>query len=440
MNTPRDHDAVIGAWLDDGPQTLPAETRQAIIVGIRTVTRRPATAWPFGRLGLPTFDRPWLSRALGSVAIVVVAALALSFYVVNRQGGIGALPSPTPFASPTVVASPSVEPTAVPSPSPSGTASPSDAEVTELLNSFLEARIAGEGAEEYMLDPSEVPLLYATSSGAPYERAEFEPVLGIEWPYGYTAFKVRLFAGDTVVEQLLFWTAEGPPVLRYDQVGFATHIPPTTENGQPVAVEYNYFHSAVDVFAAHPWVFRSDPYRGGRLIPEGSVAPTTDGAERSDWDELVLMDDPAWVGTDCQTNLDPVGAATLAELIRSDPNVEATAPVAVSGRGFDGLMMDVVITAGASLCMLTADSGSAFDADDPGVLSVVWDRLSEAVVDDGHATGYASGERLRLYLFDVPATTGFQILAVAIVAPESTFERAVEAAAPIVDSVEVHAP
>src|SRR5215213_10533963 len=116
MNTLRDHDAVIGAWLDDGPQALPAETRQAITVGIRTVTRRRAgIPWPFVGRGLRAMEPRRLPVALASAAaIVVVAALALSFYV-NRQGGIGALPSPSPFASPTVAALPSVEPKASPS-------------------------------------------------------------------------------------------------------------------------------------------------------------------------------------------------------------------------------------------------------------------------------------------------------------------------------------
>ena len=94
-----------------------------------------------------------------------------------------------------------------------------EASVTELLNAFLQARVAGEGAEKYLLpvsgdSTSLPPLLYATTSGAPYERAEFEPVPGIEWPYGWTAFKVRLFAGDTVVEQLFF----RPPTIPEAQV------------------------------------------------------------------------------------------------------------------------------------------------------------------------------------------------------------------------------
>lgn len=47
---------------------------------------------------------------------------------------------------------------------------------------------------------------------------------------------------------------------------------------------------------------------------------------------------------------------------------------------------------------------------------------------------------MRLYLFDAPGGSSMRTLAIASVAPESRFERAVEAAAPIVDSLEFHAP
>ena len=71
------------------------------------------------------------------------------------------------------------------------------------------------------------------------------------------AFKVRLFAGDTVVEQLSSSTTDGPLGLEYERDGFATEIAPTTEDGQPVAVPYNYFDGEVTLRAAHPWVIRS---------------------------------------------------------------------------------------------------------------------------------------------------------------------------------------
>ena len=90
-------------------------------------------------------------------------------------------------------------------------APPSDAEATALLQAFLGARVDGEGAEQYLLPPSrtgprsqdeETPLLYATTSGAPYERSEIERLQGPVWPTGWTEFRVRLFAeGGTVVEQ-----------------------------------------------------------------------------------------------------------------------------------------------------------------------------------------------------------------------------------------------
>jgi hypothetical protein len=54
--------------------------------------------------------------------------------------------------------------------------------------------------------------------------------------------------------------------------------------------------------------------------------------------------------------------------------------------------------------------------------------------------GTASGEWVRLFLFDMPASSSVRTMAIAIVAPESSFERAVKAAAPVVDSIEFHAP
>jgi hypothetical protein len=299
----------------------------------------------------------------------------------------------------------------------------SDTEMTELLNGFLVARVAGEGAQQYLNVPEEdIPLLYATSSGRPFERTEFEQVRGTRWPYGWTAFKVRLFAGDTVVEQLLFSPRRGRIGLEYQPHGFGTDIAPTTEDGQPVAEAFDYFDGEVTLHAAHPWIFH-DHWAGGRLIPEGpDVRPTTDGGERNGWDTLMLMADP--LGTGCQAGTGPADAEALAEGIRSDPNLEATAPVAVRAGGGEALMMDVVVAAGASIC-------------DFGILSPVIDRDS-TIHESGYgpATGSATGDLMRLYLFDAPEGSTVRILAVAIIAPEASFERAVEAAALVVDSVE----
>ena len=114
-------------------------------------------------------------------------------------------------------------------------------EITAIVEAFLQARIAGEGAEQYLGDPDdvqhfEIGYLYATSTAAPYERAEFE-ILGDgindQGPLGGgIGLKVRLFAegGQTVMEQTLELEtrADGSWAIyqhKRDQ---------NTENGQPL--------------------------------------------------------------------------------------------------------------------------------------------------------------------------------------------------------------
>lgn len=117
-----------------------------------------------------------------------------------------------------------------------------DAEIAAIVEPFLQARIAGEGAEQYLGDLSAgdwlssgwlAPgFLYTTSTGAPYERAEFEVVDGGEWPGGSMGLKVRLFAegGQTVVEQTfsLYPAMAGRWQLYHHQDDLST------ENGQPL--------------------------------------------------------------------------------------------------------------------------------------------------------------------------------------------------------------
>jgi hypothetical protein len=325
-----------------------------------------------------------------------------------------------------------------PSPEPSITSvrPSSEAEVTALLDGFLDARVAGAGAERYLSSVADVPLLYATTSGAPYERAEFEPVAGIQWPYGWTAFKVRLFDPDTVVEQLVFIGRDGPPWLEYQSDGFGTDIAPTTENGQPVAVPYTVLDGHVTLEAAHPWVMW--PGRSsGWLIPEGpAVRPTTDGGERRDWDRLVLIADPAVGVTGCPVR-GAMGAHVLDESIRSIPDLQATAPTAASVGGADALMMDVSVAKGTTISV-PVDEGQNFCGDE--VLNLLLDMDATTTFHDGVATGPATGARMRLYLVDAPEGSAMQTLAIAIVAPEASFERAVEAAAPILHSIKFQAP
>jgi hypothetical protein len=418
--TDRKLDQTISKWLEaEAPTQLPDRVLRATFERTRK-SRQGGWHALLGRMHVNRF-----ALQLSGAAVILVAVVIGATYLapnLNRPG-IG---GPTPTASP----------------SPEPTPAPADPEVTALLNGFLEARVAGNGAEQYLNAPEqEIPLLYATTSGAPYERAEFEQVRGIEWPYGFTAFKVRLFAGGTVVEQLFFTPPGGSRGLEYQWDGFGTDIAPTTEDGQPVAMPYNAFGGEATLQVAHPWVFYDYGQFGamifGRLIPEGpGVLPTTDGGQRGDWDELFVIADPALLGADCQAGPDPADAAALAESIRSDPDLGATAPVAVSVGGTDALMMDVKIAAEATICVPATSGGDTLQNAVLEPLFTYEPGASFTFVDERATKGPASGEWMRLYLLDVPQGLSMRILAIAIVAPESRFERAVEAAAPLLDTIE----
>ena len=101
--------------------------------------------------------------------------------------------------------------------------------------------------------------------------------------------------------------------------------------------------------------------------------------------------------------------------------------------------MDVVIAAGTTISAAVNEGGD-FCAD--GLLNPVFhqDVGSTIYVDNGFATGLASGDLMRLYLMAAPEGSARRILAIAIVARESRFERVVEAATPVVYSIEFHAP
>ena len=113
-----------------------------------------------------------------------------------------------------------------------------EAEATARLEDFLRARIDGEGAEGFVEvfdlfgGSEDVPLLYATTTGAPYERFEVELVDGPHWPRGEMEYAVRLFAdgGETVVEQLIdVFFESGRPTYRHNVASTTT-----TENSQPL--------------------------------------------------------------------------------------------------------------------------------------------------------------------------------------------------------------
>jgi hypothetical protein len=300
---------------------------------------------------------------------------------------------------------------------PTVMAPPSHAEAAELLGTYLQARIDGGGAEKF-LGEAEVPLVYTTSSGAPYERYSITGRMqGPVWPLEPVEYKVRLFAdgGDTVVEQIFSLERDptGRVLLGYspEALGPDGLVPGTTENDQPAAEPYDFLDGEVTVFARPPWRDASccfGPWLLRRDDPEAGFS---------------LIADPLPVETGCRKGPAPADARGLARTIRSDPDLEASAPVAVTVGGTKALRMDVTAAPGATICD--------------------WWGAPLAVTQAGVEQAYASvalgaGDRMRLYLLDLPEGLSARTLAIAIVAPKADFERVVEEAQPIVESVEFH--
>jgi len=146
-----------------------------------------------------------------------------------------------------------------------------------------------------------------------------------------------------------------------------------------------------------------------------------------DRSSMMIMADPLPVGPGCEPGPEPADAEALASSIRSNPDIESTAPVPASVAGVDALRMDVAFGPGTGCRELG---------------------LGRAAVA---GTGYLqeNGGVMRLYLLDLPEGMSARVLGIAIVAPHKSqrcdpgstpcFQRVMEAAAPVLDSFEFHA-
>ena len=298
----------------------------------------------------------------------------------------------------------------------------SDTEATALVEAFLRARVGGAGAEEYLSPAAKpVPLLYAATTDAPFERSEFDLVRGPVWPGGWREYRVRLFATDgSTVEQtfLVDRDEDGRLVLVYGALDPFMEVL-TTENGGALATPYRFLRRQVTFAAAPPW----DWYVGGwGFTPTMTTLMFDDPDQSAGLDQLlVVVADPLPVERGCRAGSAAADAEALAQTISADADLEATTPVAVSVGGVEGLQMDVIAAPGASVC------------DD-------WPAPLALTTSDEDSAGVAleGGKRMRLYLIDLPGGMSARTLAIAISAPEPDFERVMEAAAPIVESFEFH--
>ncbi len=104
MNATRDPDAILNAWLDEGPTDLPDATRRAILTSLPTTPqarRGPFAPWRF--FPMDTYAR------LGAAAVVAVIAIGGALYLIGPRNGVGgpsatASPSPAPTATATAPA------------------------------------------------------------------------------------------------------------------------------------------------------------------------------------------------------------------------------------------------------------------------------------------------------------------------------------------------
>ena len=95
MNVRRDPEAILAAWLEEGPSALPESTRRAIAVTTRTTTQRRHPLWvPRGRPLMNIYVR-WAVAAIA----VVLAIGGAAYYLAPPGGQIGG-PNATPSAAP----------------------------------------------------------------------------------------------------------------------------------------------------------------------------------------------------------------------------------------------------------------------------------------------------------------------------------------------------
>jgi hypothetical protein len=199
----------------------------------------------------------------------------------------------------------------------------------------------------------------------------------------------------------------------------------STEAGVDGPGTFAILHGEVTFRAAEPWIDHAEAYIDPRLfflVGPGGRHLVGPGGRREPAGISILVN-PLPPETPCDSLRVPASAEELVQAIRSNPDLEATAPVTERVGGIDALRMDVVAAPGAS-------PGPCSEG---GWVPVV------SVPGRGAWGGVELGRLGRLYVLDLPGGSA-RTLAILITAPDAAlFERALEAAAPVLDSFEFHA-
>jgi hypothetical protein len=209
----------------------------------------------------------------------------------------------------------------------------------------------------------------------------------------------------------------------FDSLGVAWHRGATPENGTDTTTRssertggtsggpgtFAFLYGEVTFHAGRPWGDHAESYLDPRLF--WLIGPDDASIE--------ILANPVLPEGLCDDHPRvPASAEEVARAIRSNPDLQTTVPVAQRVGGIDALRLDVAAVPGASTCF--------------------GDLVPVVRVPNRVAWGNLVQDRLgRLYLVDLPGGSG-RALAIWITAPEPAFERAVEAAAPVVDSFQFH--
>jgi hypothetical protein len=118
---------------------------------------------------------------------------------------------------------------------------------------------------------------------------------------------------------------------------------PSTEAGAAGSGTFVILHGEVTFRAVEPWVDHAESHVDPRLFflvgPGGRREPAG----------ISILVNPLPPETPCESLRVPPSADELVQAIRSDPDLEATVPIAERVGGIDALRMDVVAAPGASI-------------------------------------------------------------------------------------------
>ena len=206
----------------------------------------------------------------------------------------------------------------------------------------------------------------------------------------------------------------------FDNLGVAWHRGATPENAPgsttgasegTIPGTFSFLYGEVTFHVGRPWDDHAESYLDPRifwLIGQ----PDEAGIE--------ILANPSPESSCGNSSGVPASAEELVGAIRSNPDLETTAPVPALVGGIEAVRLDVAPVQGAPTCTF---------GDNVPVVSVAG--------REGAWGSINPGDLGRLYILDLPGGSA-RALAILITAPEVVFEQTVRDAGPVVDSFEFH--